>query len=82
MLSADCLNACSRDWISILDTATTKHQLCVKENLFISWLKPTNKHTNKTHTNASFLYPFDFSFVSFVSLYYILFYCHNPFQTF
>ena len=41
MSSADCLNACSRDCFSILDTARTKHQLRIKERLFISWLKPT-----------------------------------------
>ena len=41
MSSADCLNACSRDCFSILDTARTKHQLRIKESLFISWLKPT-----------------------------------------
>ena len=41
MSSADCLDACSRDCFSILDTARTKHQLRIKESLFISWLKPT-----------------------------------------
>ena len=41
MLSACCLNVCSRNYFSILDTARTKHQLRIKENLFISWLKPT-----------------------------------------
>ena len=41
MSSADCLEACSRDCFSILDTARTKHQLRIKESLFISWLKPT-----------------------------------------
>ena len=41
MSSSDCLNACSRDCFSILYTARTKHQLSIKESLFISWLKPT-----------------------------------------
>ena len=41
MSSADCLNACSRDCFSILDTARANHQLRIKESLFISWLKPT-----------------------------------------
>ena len=41
MSSGGCLNACSRDCFSILDTARTKHQLHIKESLFISWLKPT-----------------------------------------
>ena len=41
MLSSDCLNACTRYCFTILDTARTKHQLCIKESLFISWLKPT-----------------------------------------
>ena len=41
MSSSDCLNACSRDCFSILDTARTKHQLHIKESLFISWLRPT-----------------------------------------
>ena len=69
MSSADCLNACSRDCFSILDTARTKHQLRIKESLFISWLKPTlNK---QIHTNTSFLCPYDLSFDSSVSLCYI-----------
>ena len=41
MSSTDCLNVCSRDCFSILDCARTKHQLRIKESLFISWLKPT-----------------------------------------
>ena len=41
MSSCDCLNACSRDCFTILDTARTKYQLRIKESLFISWLKPT-----------------------------------------
>ena len=41
MSSADSLNAYSRDFFSILDTARTKHQLRIKESLFISLLKPT-----------------------------------------
>ena len=41
MSSADCLNACSRDCFSIVDNATIKHDLRIKESLFISWLKPT-----------------------------------------
>ena len=41
MSSADCLNACSRDCFSFLDTATTKHQMRIKERLFINLLKPT-----------------------------------------
>ena len=50
MSSADCLNACSRDCFSILDTARTKHQLRIKESLFISWLKPTlNKQKSYQH---------------------------------
>ena len=41
MSSSGCLNACSRDCFTILDTARTKHQLRIKESLFISLLKPT-----------------------------------------
>ena len=41
MSSADCLNACSHDCFSILDTERTKHQFRLKESLVISWLKPT-----------------------------------------
>ena len=41
MSSADCLNACSRDCFSLLDTATTKHQMRIKESLFIKLSKPT-----------------------------------------
>ena len=68
---ADCLNACSRDWFSILDIARTRHRLHIRKSLFISWLKPTL--TNKSHTNTSFLCPFDISCVSSVSLYFIWF---------
>ena len=49
MSSTDCFNACSRYWLSILDTARTKHQLHIKESLLISYLKPT---LNKSHTNT------------------------------
>ena len=49
MSSADCLNACSRDCFSILDTARTKHQLRVKGSLFISWLKPTLNKVTPIH---------------------------------
>ena len=31
----------STDCFSIVDTARTKHQLRVKESLFVSWLKTT-----------------------------------------
>ena len=76
MSSADCLNACSRDCFSILDTARTKDQ----ESLLICWLDPTlNK---QSHTNTSFLCPFDLCSVSSVCPCCILFYCHTPFQTF
>ena len=40
MSSTDCLNVCSRDCFSIVDTATINHDLRIKESLFISWLKP------------------------------------------
>ena len=35
--------------------------------------------TNKSHTNTSFLCPFDLAFVSSVSLCFILFYYYTPF---
>ena len=54
MSTVDCLNACSCDFFSILDTAKTIHQLRIKENLFISCLKPTlNKQ--KSHQYIIFL---------------------------
>ena len=40
MSSKDCLDKCSKDCFSVLDTANTKHQLRIKESLFITWLKP------------------------------------------
>ena len=49
MSSSDCLNTCSCDCFSILDTARTKHQLRIKESLFISWLKPTLKKEKSHH---------------------------------
>ena len=55
MSSADCLNASSRDCFSILGIARTKHQLRIKESLYVSWLKLTlNKQ--KSHQNIISLY--------------------------
>ena len=39
MTSKDCLDICSKDYFSVLDTANTKHQLKTKESLYITWLK-------------------------------------------
>ena len=56
MSSVDCLNACSRHCFSILDTARTKHQLHIKESLFISWLKPTlNKQKSHQYIISLFI---------------------------
>ena len=50
MSSVDFLNACSGDCFSILDTVRSKHQLCIKESMFISCLKPTlNKQKSHQH---------------------------------
>ena len=38
--SNDCLDKCSKDCFSVLHTANTKHQLRIKESLYITWLKP------------------------------------------
>ena len=62
MSSAGCLNACSSDCFSILYTARTKHQLRIKESLFISWLNPTLNEQKNSLTNATFLCPFDLPF--------------------
>ena len=78
MSSAGCLNACSSDCFSILYTARTKHQLRIKESLFISWLNPTLNEQKNSLTNATFLCPFDLPFPPC----YNLFYFHTPFQTF
>ena len=40
MSSKDCLDKCSKDCFSVLDTANTKHQLRIKESLYITWLEP------------------------------------------
>ena len=40
MSSQGCLDKCSKHWSSVLDTANTKHQLRIKESLYIIWLKP------------------------------------------
>ena len=39
MTSKDCLDKCSKDYFSVLDTANTRHQLKTKESLYITWLK-------------------------------------------
>ena len=40
MSSKDCLHKCAKDCFSVLDTTNTKHQLRIKESLYITWLKP------------------------------------------
>ena len=35
-----CLDKCSKDCFSVLDTANAKHQLRIKESLYITLLKP------------------------------------------
>ena len=40
MPSKDCLDKCFKDFFSVLDTTNTKHQLRIKESLYITWLKP------------------------------------------
>ena len=40
MSSKDCLDKCSKDYFSFLDTASTKHRLRIKESPYITWLKP------------------------------------------
>ena len=77
MSSADSLNAYSRDCFSILHTERAKHQLHIKESLFISLLKPTLSK-QKSHQYIISL-SIDLPFVSSVSRCYILFYCHTPF---
>ena len=54
MSSTDFFNACSRDCFSILDSARTKHQLRIKESLFINWLK-TTLNQQKSHQYMIFL---------------------------
>ena len=41
MPSKDCLDKCSKDPFSVVDTLNTKHQLQIKESLYITWLKPS-----------------------------------------
>ena len=60
MSSADFLNACSRDCLSIPHTARTKHQLCIKGNFFISWLKPTLKLVSTIFCQISIFQLFTF----------------------
>ena len=40
MPSKDCLDKCSKDCFSVLDSANTKYQLRIKESLYITWVKP------------------------------------------
>ena len=73
MSSADCLNASSRDCFSILGIARTKHQLRIKESLYVSWLKLTlNKKVASEHhffvhlTSPLFFFPLlHFGFLSY-----------------
>lgn len=39
--SQACKDLCSNDCFSILDTATSKYQLKIKEGMYIDWLKPS-----------------------------------------
>ena len=40
MSSKDCSDQYSKDCASVLDTANSKHQLRIKEYIYITWLKP------------------------------------------
>ena len=56
MSSKDCLDKCSKDCFSVLDTANTKHQSRIKESLYITWLKPIlNKPKEYQYITFSFV---------------------------
>ena len=40
MSSKDCLDKCSKDCFTVLDTGNTKDQLRIKQSPYITWLKP------------------------------------------
>ena len=44
----DCFNCCTDDCLSILDYASTKYQLKIKEALYIKWLDPILNKQKKT----------------------------------
>ena len=62
MSSTDCLGKCSKDCISVLDTANTKHQLRTKESLYITWLTLVlNKQKQLHHFLSKFIFFCSFS---------------------
>ena len=57
----DSLDKCSKDCFSVLDITNTKHQLRIKESLYITWLMPIlNKQKHYQYIILS-----SFSFVIF-----------------
>ena len=74
MSSKDCLDKCSKDCFSVLDTANTKHQLRIKESLYITWLKPIfNKQKQYQYiTSLSFEVHFLLFFFFSLSLTYLV----------
>ena len=63
--SKDCLDKCSKGCFSFLDTANTKHQLRIKESLYITCLKPI---LNKKNINTSHQFLSNFIFFCSFSL--------------
>ena len=45
----ECLDKCSKDYFSALDTANTKHQLRIKTSLYITGLKPILSKQKQYH---------------------------------
>ena len=64
MSSTDCLDKCSKDCFSVLDTPNTEHQLRMKGSSCITWLKPILNKQNAINTLRHFLSKFVF-FCSF-----------------
>ena len=68
MSSKDCLDNCSKDCFTVLDTANTKHQLKIKESLYITWLRPILNKQKQYQYVTSLSFQFHFFLFFFFSL--------------
>ena len=68
MSSKDCLDKCSKDCFTVLDTGNTKHQLRIKESLYITWPKAILNKQKQYQYVTSLSFQFHFLLFFFFSL--------------
>ena len=68
MSSKYCLDKCSKDCFTVLDTGNTKHQLRIKESLYITWPKAILNKQKQYQYVTSLSFQFHFLLFFFFSL--------------